>query len=212
MNLEKVELKMVLAQTWARKIEDIETSATRELDKLAGAIVALRQAADALDAHRAYYQDAVDKDEMSGDECALAMKVITKCIGGLQNLRDKAQLGHTLKQGELHGVKRGISMLEKEFQAEKAKLGAIASMVEDDRRPDAAARDIQHRRAEARAQGGRGGAPGQPEVRAMGAKKKATKATKKSRTTKATKATKKKTKAKATKKRKKTASSRRQAA
>lgn len=137
---------MALAQSFARKLEGLEEKAKRDLHQLDGAKGALKQAADAIEQHRAYYQAAVDRGDLDGPSCTLAMDVITRCVGGLQNLADKAQLAATLKTGELRGLSQGIDTLEKEFNEERKRLQAVASLVEYDGRPDAAAQDIQRRK------------------------------------------------------------------
>ena len=159
MNLDKAALKMALAQSWARKFEDVERAGQRDAHKLEGSIGSLQQAAGALDSHRGYYQAKVDSGDLDGPQCTLAMEVITRCVGGLQNLADKAQLALTLKRGELQGLRRGLDILEKEFKEEQQKVQAVASMVEHDGRPDGAAEDIQRRRAEAKQAGVRAEAP-----------------------------------------------------
>lgn len=146
MNIEKAELKMLLAQQFARDLEELETGTKRDVHRLEGTLSALKQAATALDGHRAYYQEQTDNDELTGPECTLAMRVISRCVGGLQNLQDKSQLALTLKQGELQGMRRSIDALEKTFTAEAAKVRAVADMIERDGRPDGAAADIQRRR------------------------------------------------------------------
>lgn len=177
MNLGKTVLKMELAQHWARQMEDIERSIDRDLWRMDGGADALRHSAAALDQHRSYWQAKCDAGELTMAETKLAMTVIDKCIGGLQSLLDKATLAKQLKTGELAGLRRGISMLERDFKAESEKVRAVEGMIEHDGRPHlAVADDIARRKLEARA-----------EKEAMAAKKKATKkATKKSTAKKST--------------------------
>lgn len=184
MQLGKAVLKAELAQSLAKKLEDVEEKAKRETAQFEGGIEALRQAAAALNTHRAYYQDRCDAGKLDGPQTKVAMDVISRCIGGLQSLTDKATLARSLKQGELQGVRRSIDLMEREYRAEIAKVQAIENMIEQDGRPhNAAAEDLARRKEAARA-----------EKAAMAAKKGKKKATKK-KTTKA----KKKSKAKKTK-------------
>lgn len=152
MNLAKAALKLEVAQSMAAKLEAIEEAAARDAQRLDGGAEALRQAAGALDSHRAYYQDAVDSGDLTGPECTLAMQVITKCVGGLQSLLDKTTLAKQLKAGQLHGIRQSIDLLEKDFQAERKRLEAVVAGMEHDGRPDQAAQDIAQRRQQAQAE------------------------------------------------------------
>lgn len=158
MNVEKAALKMQLAQSWAKRFEEMEQSAARDGHRLEGAFDSLKQAAIAIDQHRAYYQAAVDSEELDGKQCTLAMEVITRCVGGLQNLADKTVIAQQHKQGELKGLRAVLSALEKDYNTEKAKVEAVVSLVEQDaydaRPTTSAADDIQRRREEARAEKG----------------------------------------------------------
>ena len=191
MNVDKALLKMQLAQLWGKKIEGIEDTAKADVHRLEGSAASLKQAAAALEAHRAYYQTATDEGEIDGPTCSTAMGVITRCVGGLQNLADRAQLALSLKQGELQGIRRGLGILEQDYQAESARLEAISDMAEYSGRPDAAAQEIQRRKAEA--------ADGRPSPEAIeGDHMPAAKKTTKKKAAKKT--TKKKTAKKSTKK------------
>jgi len=152
-NLQKEALKMELAQIWGRKLDEVEGGAKREVDKLDGMAQGLKQAADALNAHRAYYQKALDENEIDGPMCTQCMQVITRCVGGLQNLLDKTSLAKQLKHGEIRGLSRAIDVLREEYTVEKTRIEGIENMLEHDSRPDRAVADIQRRREEARTLG-----------------------------------------------------------
>ena len=151
MNLQKAALKMELAQAWGKRLQDVEDAAKRDLVRLDGMADAFKQSASALDSHRSYYQALVDADELTGDQCKFAMDVITRCVGGLQNLLDKATLLRQMKQGEVAGISRSIDVLGREYETERKRVEAIGDLVEHDARPDGAAADIQQRREEAKA-------------------------------------------------------------
>ena len=165
MQLAKAVLKAELAQHFGRKLEDIEDTTKRDLWKLEGGLDVLKQAAAAIDQHRPYYQDQCDEGVLDGPQTKVAMDVITRCVGGLQSLADKAQLAKSLKAGELQGVRRGIDLLQKEYEIELARVQAVQQMVEHDGRPDdGAAEDIRRRKTAA-----------QEEKKSMAANKKSTK-------------------------------------
>jgi hypothetical protein len=185
-NVDKAVLKMQLAQSWGKKIEDLEEKAKADVHRLEGTVGSLRQAAAALEQHRHYYQTATDEGTIDGPTCSTAMDVITRCVGGIQNLSDKAQL----KQGELQGIRRGLGILEQDYQAERQRLQAISDMAEYTGRPDTtAAQDIQRRKAEAaEGRSSANAAPTDKEKDMAAKKKKATKkTTKKSPARKSTK-------------------------
>lgn len=177
MNIAKAALKIELAQSMASKIEALEDGAKRDAFRLEGAADALKQAADALEAHRAYYQQLTDNGEIEGTACTVAMQVITRCVGGLQNLGDKTQLARQLKQGQLHGIRQSIDMLEKDFNEQRKRLEAVAAGIEHDGRPDEAAQDIARRRQEAQA--AKAEPEGKPKRKAKPRRKAAKKAAKK---------------------------------
>ena len=156
MNVEKAAMKMELTQGWGKRMEEVEEAAKRDVHRLEGSAEALKQAAVALDAHRGFYQKQVDSGELTGEQCTLVMDVITRCVGGLQNLLDRVNINTQRKQGEVQAIARTIDMLGKDYKNEKAKVEAVAAAVESgeyDARPSAmsAADDIARRRAEAQA-------------------------------------------------------------
>lgn len=152
MNVDKALLKMQLAQSYARDLEAIEDQVRKDLHRMEGTAETLRQVATAMEGHRPYYQTATDEGELDLAQCKLAMQVIDRCVGGLQNLMDKATIARQLKQGELAGVGRSIATLKKSFDQEKAKVEAVAQMVEYDGRPSTPANeDLQRRREQAKA-------------------------------------------------------------
>lgn len=157
MNLDKATLRMELAQSWGKLIEESETASRHQVLRCEGGVAALKQAADAIESHRAYYQRAVDAGELDFDGCKLCMQVIDRCIGGLHNLEEKAHVQQQVHHGKAIGVGAALAVLENQYQTEKRKVESVVSLIEQgdldqDGRPTMrAADDLAQRKAEAKA-------------------------------------------------------------
>lgn len=157
MNINKAEMKMALAQSWGKRLQEMETDVRRDVARLDGGVEALKKTADALNkSHREYYQKQVEGGQISMAECELCMKVIDRAIGSLQSLLDTATTNHLIKRGELIATQRMADYIEKQYHATRQGLEHAAAALErgeiDVRgRPqiDAAA-DIANRREQAK--------------------------------------------------------------
>ena len=167
MNLDKSEFKIDLARNWGRRFEEMETGTKTLVLRLEGNIDGLQKAAVALNESRNYYQQQVDDGQLTFEECKLAMKVIDRCIGSLDNLAEGAKVTRFMRQGELSGFKKVLDFLEKTHKEEVGRVKAVAAMVEsgevdprgglrvvdgEARKVVSAADDIAQRRAEAKAE------------------------------------------------------------
>lgn len=158
MNLDKSEFKMQLARNWGKKFEDFEENAKIIIYRLEGSAASLKKAAQALDESRSFYQKQVDDEIITMAECKLAMRVIDRCIGSLDNLAETDKINRLVKQGELLGYKKTLDFMEKEHTEEKKRVEGVLRAIESGE-PDlrlvgkdtkSASDDIAKRRAEAK--------------------------------------------------------------
>jgi len=173
MNVQKSEMKMMLAQDIGKQFEEREKGLWSEAHRLEGANGALKQGAEKLESLKVFYNKEVDEDRLEEKDLAGILRAIDRCQGVLINLAELAHAQKLVKQGEAQGAKTALDMIEKIYEDERTKIGNVLQAVEEgkitpeevgravdgsttlrvvDGRPamnDAAA-DIQARREEAR--------------------------------------------------------------
>jgi len=173
MNLQKSEMRMVMAQEMGKTFEARETALNAEVHRFEGAIGALKQCYEKMDSVKAFYQREVDDTKFDEKDLELVFRVIDRCKGVAESLADTAGAQKLMRQGEALEAKRSLDLVEKMFQDEHAKMTNVLANIEDgtltdkdvSTNPDgslslrtvggkpmsSAAADLDARRAEARA-------------------------------------------------------------
>lgn len=148
---------MALAQSWGKHLQEMDAEVRRDVARLDGGVEALKKVADVMNkSHREYYQKQVESGQISMADCELAMKVIDRCIGSLQSLIDTAHTNHLIKRGELMATQRISDHVQKQYQATRQSVEAVAAAMEQGEidargRPQiSAAADIAARREQAK--------------------------------------------------------------
>lgn len=173
MNLQKSEMRMVMAQEMGKTFEARETVLNAEVHRFEGAIGALKQCYDKMDSVKAFYQRETDDAKFEEKDLEMVFRVIDRCKGVAESLADTAGAQKLMRQGEALEAKRSLDLVEKMFKDEHAKMTNVLASIEDgtltdkdvSTNPDgslslrtvggkpmgSAAADLDARRAEARA-------------------------------------------------------------
>lgn len=161
MNIDHAELQMELATVWAQDFEAIEQKAKDDSAEHVGGARSIEKVKNTLNGNRKYYQDKFDANEITGDECKFAMKVISQQIVSLDLEAEQQKLKAQHFKGIAAGAGRCAEILAKNHEKVKGKLVGILDAIdkgdialEDAGKPKLVGNvraDVEKRKAEAKA-------------------------------------------------------------
>jgi len=131
MNVEKSEIKMLVAKELGKKLSEMKEAAGKDLHRNEGAAGALKQGFEKLEVHKGFYKKELMEDQISPEEHAQIMTVIARCQGILTNLSDAAVISKFIKQGEVLAYSKSNSIISSIHESERSKLEELYRAIEN---------------------------------------------------------------------------------
>lgn len=132
MSIEKSELKKEVTQEIGSRLDDALEEGQREIHRWEGAKTSLGGAKLAIEQLFAHVAQDVKVQRLSNEGAEAAQSYIRKAAGILDNLRLKAEVHEQRAYGRVDGLKQAVTTTKKIYDAEDAKVAALAAHVEED--------------------------------------------------------------------------------